>query len=93
MDDRDFDVWRNPDDEDVRSSFSGKVKASDRLFWSLMIIVAIYMVIMLSGCYVTFSLTPNSPSETVGNVMIGQPHDNQSVPETTTVTGTPEGLD
>jgi capsule polysaccharide export protein KpsE/RkpR len=93
MDDRDFDTRREPDVDDVRSSFSGKVKASDRLFWTLMVMVAIYMVIILSGCYVTLSLTPRSPSEAVGNVMNGLPHDSQSVPETTNVTGTPEGLD
>lgn len=92
MEPRDFESRVKPTSDDVRSSFSGRVKTSDRLFYALMIMVSIYMVIMLTGCFVTVSLTRSSPS-VGGNVMIGVPHDNQSVPETTNRTGTPEGLD
>lgn len=62
---------------DVRSQFA--VTTSDRVFVVICVVVAIYMMVLLTGCAAIWSLTTHSDGDNiVGDFMIGEPHENQS---------------
>jgi hypothetical protein len=63
------------EDPDVRLRASGGV--SDRLFYSLLMVMAIYLIVVLSGCGYLYRVTASSDDTNVtGDFMIGEPHEN-----------------
>lgn len=68
------------EDPDVRLRASGGV--SDRLFFAILTVVAIYLVLLLSACGYIYRVTTSSDGNHItGDFMIGEPHENTTNPE------------
>lgn len=78
--------------DDVRLHVSGGF--SDRLFWALIVMSAVFITVLLAGCAYVFKVTTSSDGNQVtGDFMIGSPHENNLVQDTSGVNGSAERFD